>query len=555
MTYLNTPHKVTSSRLSLKRKTALLLLTFLTAPYTWAATAIATVSTNEVTLDEPFQLQILIDESLSNSDLNISALDEDFLYSQPSVSSSTSIINGKATRETSWLLTLVAKKEGTFTIPAFNLKGNKTAPIQIEVSASTTQKNNVQNIQVKGNLNTDEGYIGESFIYSLTMMIGSRVDNPHLHPPQGEGLIIEQLGEDVRSENIINGRHYIVINRQYSVTPTQSGQLTIEGGVLTGTELRASRWNNVLKVPFERTSSPLSLNIKPKPENYQGFWLPTPSLKLTQRFENENIDANKSLKVGEPINRELTLSIKNIAQSAMPDLNITYPDTVRVYSDKPVYSMDGSHRIMTIKQVIIPREAGTIELPPISINWFNTKTEQEEVSSLDGLVLDVKAAETSSPLVDNQHILLPDLQTKTQIIKEVDAGFWPMLSAFFAALWLITLGFYFQQKKSTKPLAKKQAEKTDENLSLLIQAVKEKEFVAVSTYYRLWDKSSLSAELKEEIDLEINAMMASRYSEQSSSITSEPNTWQNAHLITLLTQASKNAAQIKTTSSLKNLTP
>lgn len=553
MTYLSTLHKAPYPRFFLKRTTALLLLTFLTAPYTWAANAIATVSTTQVSLDEPFQLQIQIDESLSNSDLNISALDKDFVYGRPSVSNSTSIINGQATRETSWLLTLVAKKEGTFTIPAFDLNGNKTAPIQITVTASAEQKPDDQNIQVKANLNSDKGYIGESFIYSLTIMIGSRVDNPNLHPPQGVGLTIEQMGEDVRSENIINGKRYIVINRQYSVTPTKSGQLTIEGGILTGTEIKASRWNNVLNVPFKRASPPLSLNIKPKPENYQGFWLPTPSLKLTQRFENENISANKNIKVGEAINRELTLSIKNIAQSAMPDLDITYPETVRVYSDKPVYSIDGSNRIMTVKQVIIPREAGKIELPPISINWFNTRTEQEEVSSVEGLTLEVLAGEISSPVVDNQHIRLPEPQTKTQIIKEIDAGFWPWLSGLFAALWLATLGFYFQQKKSTKPLAKKPVEKADESLSLLIEAVKEKDFVAVSTYYRLWDKSNLPLELKKEIDLDINAMMASRYSEQAS--VHAPNAWQSTNLIALLTKASKNAAQTKSASSLKDLTP
>lgn len=553
MTYLSTPHKAPYPRFFLKRTTALLLLTFLTAPYTWAANAIATVSTTQVALDEPFQLQIQIDESLSNSDLNISALDKDFVYGRPSVSNSTSIINGQATRETSWLLTLVAKKEGTFTIPAFDLNGNKTAPIQITVTASTEQKPDDQNIQVKANLNSDKGYIGESFIYSLTIMIGSRVDNPNLHPPQGVGLTIEQMGEDVRSENIINGKRYIVINRQYSVTPTKSGQLTIEGGILTGTEIKASRWNNVLNVPFKRTSPPLSLNIKPKPENYQGFWLPTPSLKLTQRFENESISANKNVKVGEAINRELTLSIKNIAQSAMPDLDITYPETVRVYSDKPVYSIDGSNRIMTVKQVIIPREAGKIELPPISINWFNTRTEQEEVSSVEGLTLEVLAGEINSPVVDNQHIRLPEPQAKTQIIKEIDAGFWPWLSGLFAALWLATLGFYFQQKKSTKPLAKIPVEKADESLSLLIEAVKEKDFVAVSTYYRLWDKSDLPLELKKEIDLDINAMMASRYSEQAS--VHEPNAWQSTNLIALLTKASKNAAQTKSASSLKDLTP
>ncbi len=84
----------------------------------------------------------------------------------------------------------------------------------------------------------------------------------------------------------------------------------------------------------------------------------------------------------------------------MPDLAIDYPQSVRVYADKPVYSRDGDYTIMTVKQVIIPRETGKITLPALSINWFNTESGEQQTSELAGLDLTVKpGSATQAPVM------------------------------------------------------------------------------------------------------------------------------------------------------------
>lgn len=527
-----------------------LFLTCFNIPFVSAAQAIATVSTTQVAVDEPFQLQIEIDESASNADLNISALNKDFVYGRPSISNSTSIINGHTTRKTAWVLTLVAKKAGTLTIPSFDLKGNQTVPISITVTESPQKKDQEQNIQVRAQLNENSGFIGERFTYNLVLMIGAQVENPNLIPPKGDGIEVNQVGDDVRSEQVLNGRRYIVINRQYSITPSKNGKLTIQGAILTGSEIRANRWGNAMAVPFEREAQDLVLNIKEKPSDYRGFWLPTPSLSLSQSWDPNFSDSEREAKVGEPINRILKLKIRNITQSAMPNLEIQYPDNVRVYSDTPVYSMEGNDTVMTMKQVIIPRESGEITLPPVSINWFNTTSENQQTSELSGLTL--KVVQGDSPVAippANQNVVLPEATPTPITVIEKDAGFWPWLSAIFASLWLLTLILYWR-KKPVEPVHQVQVKKpsTSSIITTLMKAIHDRDLIAVANYYRTWDKKHLDLKLQQAIDQEMNALMASKYR------TSHKD-WQADRLFALLEQANQIDVKQDGKSSLKSLNP
>ncbi len=140
-------------------------------------------------MSDPFQLTVSVDDSVDNDALDLSPLAKDFNYGRPSVSSSTSIINGSMTRSTEWRVALAAKEIGTFTIPSFDIDGMKTAPITIKVlksSQSGTQADN-QAVEVKAKLDRHAGYIGESFNYRVQLLIGTRVESPALQAPFGEG--------------------------------------------------------------------------------------------------------------------------------------------------------------------------------------------------------------------------------------------------------------------------------------------------------------------------------------------------------------------------------
>ncbi|PKF49595.1 BatD family protein [Enterovibrio nigricans] len=504
----------------------------------WAGTAEATVSTNVVRVGDAFQLTVSVDESVDNDELDLSVLSKDFVYGRPNVSNSTQIINGDMNRSTVWRVAVAAKEAGTFTLPSFDIDGMQTAPIVIKVLAagdkSTQAANNA--VEVQATVDRNDGYIGESFVYRARLLIGTRVDSPSLQAPFGEGLDITPIGENSQSEAVINGRRYVVIERQYQVTPTKAGALTLEGAVFTGSEVKGSGWGSSVGLPISRQASRITLNIKDKPANYKGLWLPTSSLALSQRWTPDALGGAQTAKVGEPINRVISLSIANTAQSVMPNLSITYPNQVRVYSDKPEYTQQGDATVMTLKQVIIPREEGKVDLPAVTINWFYTQTGKQETAEISGLSLNVQPGDMNAQLLQ----ALPELAAQApvspseQITTTVTtAGYWPWATGAFTFLWLVTLVMYIRKPRAPAINTRgdnARAREAGTGLTVLVDAVKANNAVKVSSAYRAWNKDALPAELKQDIEAEINAMMASCYSATSGE-------WDSATLLTLLEKA------------------
>ncbi|WP_407333254.1 BatD family protein [Enterovibrio sp. 27052020O] len=548
--------------LSQQAKAALLIAAMAIASLpsaAFAATAEATVSKNVVALGDAIQLTISVDESVSNNALDLSPLDKDFIYGRPSVSSNTSYINGTLTRSTIWRVAIAGKQVGSYTIPALTIDGMSTDPITIKVeeAGQATAQVDTQAVDVIATLDRHDGYIGETFNYRVRLMIGTRLDSPALQAPFGEGLDVTQIGEDVQAEAVVNGRRYVVISRQYQITPTQAGELTIEGAVFTGTEVKGNGWGASIGLPMSRQANGLTLNIADKPADFQGLWLPTPHLELTQSWQPDTLSQRLSTEVGEPINRTITLKIKNIAQSAMPNLNLDYPTSVSVYSDKPEYTEEGDYTVMTIKQVIIPRQEGQITLPSLSINWFNTTDKKQQTSEIEALTLTVSPGEhapvTQTAQPDTNVNIAPSETAPTEEVNIVaQAGYWPWATGFFAVLWLGTLGMYLRRSKANVAYTAETHSPTsphaDNALLALIAAVSSNNAVAVATHYRNWQTSHLPNDLREKIGAEINAMMESRYRSQSQD-------WNSSELLALLRQAEKVKSHKTKGQSLSELTP
>ncbi len=105
-----------------------------------------------------------------------------------------------------------------------------------------------------------------------------------------------------------------------------------------------------------------------------------------------------------------------------------------MYDEKPVIGKDSQgNSVMTIKQVIIPHADGTVTLPAVSIQWWNSTTRKSETATLDSLTLTV----TPSTQINEQKIeRQTNAQPETTIKREVDHGFWPYTTLAFALLWV-----------------------------------------------------------------------------------------------------------------------
>ena len=238
-----------------------------------------------------------------------------------------------------------------------------------------------------------------------------------------------------------------------------------------------------------------------------------------------------STRVGESLTREINLDIQGLASERFPEIKVSYPNSVRVYQEKPKFSelANGVTR-MTIKQVIIAEQQGEVKLNDIKLNWWNSSDSSAQESVLNGLSLDVAPASA----LNNEPISSPSTpQPTTKTITVTDAGYWPYLTATFAVLWLATLVLLFR-KCQKSPQINTQVPQTSTTADRLVNALKADDKVKASFLVRTWldEQPYISSDLKQKIDKQVAEMNQSQYSNSSQN-------WRANELIALIKQTQK----------------
>lgn len=515
--------------------------------FSYAALATATVSKNVVGVNEVFQLQISIDDNVNTNALDLSVLDDDFNYGTPSISSGTSFVNGVVTRQTEWKVAIATKAVGTFTIPSFKIGSSRTEPITITSMKSASDGNTASaqpDIHISANVDKEALYLGETIRYTVRIRIGEQMSQASLIAPSGDGLDVRQIGDDHQVETVLNGRRYLIITRNYQITANKPGDILLRGAAFKGSIIKGSRgFGSTLRVPVEKQGEDFSIAVKDKPSDYQGLWLPTEDLQLEQNWQPESA----TVKVGEPLTRTITLRIKNAEQSRLPNLNLQYPGSVRVYDEKPVYGTDANYTTMTLKQVIIPRESGELTLPSLAINWWNTVEGKQQTSRIDGLTLHVVPGEGSSPVnlsgAMSQTVTQTGTQTSGQPTNPADTSmvtspsdasanttaefgsttqsdWWPWVALGFATLWLFTVKLWLNARRQLRTLMKQPEMPAGlttyaDSVDGMMAAVKRNDAIQLQTFFQQWKKYNPTHPQREELSALVANIMAQRFARES----------------------------------------
>ncbi|NOH23637.1 BatD family protein [Vibrio europaeus] len=516
-----------------------LLITFV-SPLALATNVLATVSKNKVVKNEVFQLRIVVDKKVSSDALDFRSLEQDFYLGRPSFGSSVNIINGDRSTRSEWNITLAPQRLGVATIPAFTLDGASSKPIKIQVSVDSNEPKISDLIEVQSQLSKSQLYPNESAILTTRLIVKAdprRLQNPNVIPPKAQGISLVALGEPKQYQSVLDGVEVTVLDQSYRVTADAAGEFTLSGIGFKGSVVYGDDRTGTTKLVSANTpAKQFTIKVEPIPADYKGKWLPAASLLLSQQWQDSNgeqIDASAeySTRVGESITREINLDIQGLASERFPEIKVNYPSSVRVYQEKPKFSelANGVTR-MTIKQVIIAEQQGEVKLNDIKLNWWNSSDSSAQESVLSGLSLDVSPASA----LNNEPISSPVTnQPTTKTVTLYDAGYWPYLTALFAALWLATLLLLFRNRQKS-PQINAQVQKTSTTADKLVNALKEDDKVKASFLVKTWldEHPYISSDLKQKIDKQVAEMNQSQYSNSSQS-------WQANELIALIKQAEK----------------
>ncbi|WP_122081228.1 BatD family protein [Vibrio coralliirubri] len=501
-----------------------------------AANAVASVSHNSVTKDEVFLLRIATDEKVSSDALDLTALQQDFYVGTPNFGSSMRIVNGSRSVSSEWNISLAPLRLGKIQIPSFDIEGAKTKPITINVAVNKAAPTQHDMAEFQLNLSKNSLYPQEVAELDVKLIIKAdprRLQDPKIAPPSSPGLDVEPIGESKQFQDVLNGQEVTVVQQSFRISSQKAGQFKLNGPKLTGAVVYSTNNSSTTRLfQLDTPVETLDVTVKEVPKGYQGEWLPTSNFKLIQQWSDsqgnqlgnsnglEGDNPTIEMEAGDSLTRTITMTASNLTQHQLPKLNITYPNSVRVYEEKPQFGTTQSgDAVVVYKQVLIPKEAGNISLPDVSQAWFNTDLQSEQTSKAQGLELAVKASDraaSSTPLVT----AAPAQQVSPTIVTVDSPGIWPYLTALFAVLWLISsaMAFYFWSRRGVTTKPTHTVELQSDTAEALIEALKAKDGVMTRTLFEQWkaENPDLSDETIEVIETELTKLNQSLYAEAGS---------------------------------------
>ena len=332
---------------------------------------------------------------------------------QTSYSSSTQIINGKMSHQTSYTYVyfLQAVKEGKYVIPpaTFTLKSKTyvSDSLFIEVVSNSSQKQNVSSgantkenesdVELSGSdifvnltLNRKEVYLGEHIV--ATVKIYTRVNISGINEikfPSFNGFLKSDLATppltSLQQENV-NGTIYGTgVVQQFLLYPQITGEISIDPvqiSVLIQQKSGQSDpffgdfFSSYQTIPRAVASQAIKVKVKPlpgiKPDDFSG---------VVGKLDLEAVLNKDSVNVNDAVNFKITISGSGNLKIATTPLLKLSPD-IEVYDPKILdeikNGLSGTSGQKSFEFLLIPRHYGDFTIPSITYSYFNTSTGKYE---------------------------------------------------------------------------------------------------------------------------------------------------------------------------------
>ncbi len=357
------------------RQRLALLLILLAAPLMAAAELNASVDRTSLSINETLTLTIFTNTQVNTQSLDISVLAQDFEILRTSPQSSLSIINNRQTAETRWVITLLPRRQGTFTIPSFSLGSESTAPIQIEVTAASHQVGETP-LAAELVVNSDEVFVNQELRITIRLFSSPSVSNLSGGQLQVQNADVSLLGTR-NFTRVVAGETWQVNEWTYALYARNPGRIDIPVQSFSGVLGSASR---SLLDPFGSSGRRIlartelrTIEVLPPPSGTAN-WLPARELSLAAEWSG---DPNR-LRVGDPMTRTIVISALGQQAAALPPLHTLATADYKVYDDQPSLeerpSAGGLRAERRDSAAIVPARAGEIRFPEIRLPWWDVET-------------------------------------------------------------------------------------------------------------------------------------------------------------------------------------
>ena len=355
-----------------------------------AAQVTATLDRSHVQLGDTVTLNLRIVGAQGSVDMpDLSVLSPDFSVLGTSQNRSVMVDNGTTTSSLTFGVALRPNHVGTLQIPALEVAGEQTAPLQLEVSAPSAAAAAAPNRDVfmEARVEPQTGYVGQQFSYVVKLFYAINLSGGSIDVPQVGGIQLNQMGKDLNYQTQRSGRSYQVLERRYALIPQQAGPIRIPAASFHGNAVDPSDPNSFFgaTTPVSASAPAVSLEVQATPSTWgKQAWLPARALSLD--LGGWPTAAAQQARVGQPLNLTMTLQATGLSDDALPALSLPSLDGATVYPDKPVShnQVVGPWIIAERQQAfaIVPTRAGTLTVPATTLKWWNVLTDKMEVAQI-----------------------------------------------------------------------------------------------------------------------------------------------------------------------------
>ncbi|MDF3126086.1 BatD family protein [Rheinheimera sp. 1928-s] len=409
----------------------------------WALTELkVSLDKNPLLLGETAVLELVADDQVAQQP-DFSVLDQHFIVQGPSMGQQMQIINGQASRTTSWRLLLKAKQSGTFTIPSFEIEGVSSSSIEVEVikGSAQTQTTNDPQLFLQSSLDSTQLYVQQLAYLDVKIFFQGDLQRGSLSEPKVDGLSIEQLGKDKEGSELVNGERYRTFSRKYRIIPERSGTFVLPGSTLSGEMLdrNSGRYDYFAQTKaVSATANDLTIEVAAKPDNFPGDWLIADLVSLNEEWS----PATEQLTQGEPVTRTITLTALDVAEHQLPDLPLNAPDGVKLYKEQPQAKQAERNGTLVSQKVfsmaVVANKTGELVLPEVKLPWWNKKTNSVHYATLPEKRLTVEV-NPELPQQGSAAVVVPATQGLTTAAAEHNPWQWNYTSSVLAVLWLCSV--------------------------------------------------------------------------------------------------------------------
>jgi len=340
------------------------------------------VDRTEITTDDTVTFSLVIEGQVRGTP-NFPVLDG-FSILSSNQSTQITLVNGKMTTKTVFQYRLQPTREGTLTIPGFEVTLNgqtyTTEVITIEVSKGSgnpAQGNtplpsddytgsDQPNVFVTASVNNDNPYIGQAVEYKFRFYRAINLyEQPSYERPTFSGFWNAGEAQQNTYDATIDDRLYRVIELNTVLFPTVAGQQSIEPGILTIP-------GSILQEGGTFSPDALPVNVKPLPQPAPAdFHGAVGNYSIASQIDNQTPVVN------EPITLKIIIggdgNLNTLPDPTLPELNgwRIYQAGSNLESELVSGKLSGRK---TIDVLMIPGQAGIFAMPEVSLTFFNPDT-------------------------------------------------------------------------------------------------------------------------------------------------------------------------------------